>query len=142
MTITREQLLESLHSDWGTFVDRFQRLSPEAQAAYLQQQGYARFADLLAHVIAWWQAGLSAIPAMLDDPDYTSPDHDVAAFNAQAVETFRSCAGSSVTTIFMDLYQKWLQLVNRLPDAAFQNNKIEARLHIELMGHFAEHHLA
>ena len=42
MTITREQILESLHTDWGTFVDRFQRLSPEAQAVYLQQQGYAR----------------------------------------------------------------------------------------------------
>ena len=68
MTITREQILESLHTDWGTFVERFQRLSPEAQATYLQQQGYARFADLLAHVIAWWQEGLAAHTAHAEQP--------------------------------------------------------------------------
>jgi hypothetical protein len=142
MTITREQLLASLHTDWGTFVERFQRLSPEAQSAYLQQQGYARFADLLAHIIAWWQEGLAAIPAMLSDPAYTSPDQDVDQFNAQAVDRLRDLNESAIIAIFSDLRQQWIDLVNGLPVEAFQDERINLRLHIEIIGHFDEHRLA
>jgi hypothetical protein len=106
MTITREQLLASLHTDWRTFVERFQHLSPEAQAAYLQQQGYTRFADLLAHVIAWWQEGLAAIPIMLSSPAYTSPDHDVDQFNAQAVERLHVLDESAISAIFANLQRQ------------------------------------
>ncbi len=139
--VTRKQLLESLHMDWGTYIDRFQRLSPDAQAAYLHQQGYARFAELLAHVIAWWREGLQAIPAMLADPDYTAPEHDVDRFNAQAVEKFRDLPEPAVAAIFEDLRQQWLEQVGSLPDEAFQNRPIADRLHIELIGHFEEHNL-
>jgi hypothetical protein len=142
MTITREQILTSLHTDWGTFVERFQRLSPEAQAAYLQQQGYARFADLLAHVIAWWQEGLAAIPTMLSDPAYISSDQDVDQFNAQAVERLRDLNESAIIAIFSDLRRQWIEIVNDLPAEAFQDEKINWRLHIEIIGHYAEHRLA
>ncbi len=141
MSITREQILEALHTDWGTFVDRFRQLSPETQAAYLQQQGYDRFADLLAHVIAWWREGLQAIPAMLSEPDYTAPEHDVDHFNAQAVESSRDLDEAAVIAIFEDLRQQWLELVGGLPDDAFQNRPIADRLNIELIGHFEEHNL-
>jgi hypothetical protein len=142
MTITREQILASLHADWGTFVEGFQRLSPEAQAMYLQQQGYARFADLLAYVIAWWQEGLAAVPAMLSNPAYTSPDHDVDQFNAQAVDRLHDLNESAISAIFSDLRQQWIELVNGLPAEAFQTEKIAWRLHIEIIGHYAEHNLA
>ena len=142
MTITREQILASLHADWGTFVEHFQRLSPEAQAAYLQQQGYARFADLLAHVSAWWQEGLAALPAMLNNPAYTSPDHDVDRFNAQAVDRLHDLSESAIIAIFSDLRQQWIDLVNGLPAEAFHNERINWRLHIEIIGHFDEHRLA
>ncbi len=141
MSITREQILESLHTDWGTYIDHFRQLSPETQAAYLHQQGYARFADLLAHVIAWWREGLQAIPAMLAEPDYTAPEHDVDQFNARAVEKFRDLQEPAVAAIFEDLRQQWLELIGGLPGEAFQNRPIADRLHIELIGHFEEHRL-
>ena len=142
LTLNREQLIASLHTDWGAFVERFQRLSPEAQAVYLQQQGYARFADLLAHVIAWWQESLAAIPVMLSDPAYTSPDQDVDQFNTRAVARFHDLDESAIITIFADLLQQWIDLVNGLPAQAFQDEKIAWRLHIEIIGHYAEHRLA
>ena len=142
MSITREQILTSLHTDWGTFVERFQCLSLEAKAVYLQQQGYARFADLLAHVIAWWQEGLSAIPAMLSDSTYTSPEYDIDQFNAQAVDGVHGLSESTIMTIFEDLRQQWIDLVTGLSVEAFQNEKITNRLHIEIIGHNAEHYLA
>ncbi len=135
MTITREQILASLQTDWGTFVERFQRLTPEAKSAYLQQQGYTRFADLLAHVSAWWQEGLAAVPAMLSDPAYTSPEEDVDQFNAQAVDRLRDLNESAIIAIFSDLRQQWIELVNGLPAAAFQDERINWRLHIEIIGH-------
>jgi hypothetical protein len=141
MTITRKQLLESLHTDWSTFVDRFQQLSPEAQAAYLNQQGYTRFADLLAHVITWWQEGLAAIPIMWRDPAYISPEYDVDQFNAQAVARLRDLDETAVSAIYADLRQQWIDLVNGLPTEAFQDEKIARRLNIEIIGHYDEHRL-
>jgi hypothetical protein len=141
MTLIREHLLASLHTDWGTFVERFQCLSPDAQAAYLQQQGYTRVADLLAHVIAWWREGLAAITVILSDPVYTAPDQDVDQFNAQAVESFHNLDEMAVIAIFEDLRQQWLELTGGLPDEAFQDVRIAHRLQIEIIGHYAEHSL-
>jgi len=137
--LTREQVVGALQDGWGTYVARFERLSPEAQAAFLAGQGYARLADLLGHVVAWWEEGLQAVPALLDDPAFGSPDHDVDAFNAQAVERFHGLDEPAVIHTFEAARQAWLALVARLPDDALRNKRIAGRLHIELIGHLAEH---
>jgi hypothetical protein len=137
--LTREEIISALQDGWGTYVERFEHLSSEAQAACLARQGYARLADLLGHVIAWWEEGLQAIPALLDDPHFSSPDYDVDAFNARAVERFHGMDEPAVLHAFEAARQAWLALVVRLPDDALQNQKIAQRLHIELIGHLAEH---
>ncbi len=139
MTTTREQLLTALHADWGSFVERYQRLSAEEQTLYLQQQGYARFADLLAHICAWWQGGLADIPRMLNDPAYTSPDQDVDQFNAQAVQKFAGVNEADVMALFEDLRRQWLELIEHLPPEALQDPRLNWRFEIELIGHFTEH---
>jgi hypothetical protein len=137
--LTREQIASALQGGWGTYVERFERLSPEAQAAFLARQGYARLADLLGHVVAWWEEGQPAVAAMLDDPTFSSPDYDVDAFNARAVARFRSLDEPEVIRIFEAARQAWLALVARLPGDALRNERIASRLHIELIGHLAEH---
>ncbi len=137
--LTREQVVSALQNGWGTYVERFERLSPEAQADFLARQGYASLADLLGHVIAWWEEGLQAVPALLDDPTFGSPDHDVDAFNAQAVERFRDLDEPAVIHIFEAVRRAWLDLVTCLPDDALRNKRIAGRLHIEIIGHLAEH---
>jgi hypothetical protein len=137
--LTREQITSALRDGWGNYVERFERLSPEAQAAFLARQGYARLADLLGHVVAWWDEGLPAVAAMLDDPTFSSPDYDVDAFNARAVERFRGLDEPAVIRTFEAARQAWLALVARLPDDALRNERIAGRLHIEIIGHLAEH---
>jgi hypothetical protein len=139
--LTREQLLHTLQHGWGTYVERLRRLSPEAQAALLAKQGYARLADLLAHVVAWWSEGKPAIEKMLADPNFNSPDYDVDTFNAQAVERARDLDEPTVIESFERMRQAWLGLVAHLPDDAFQNKKIADRLHIEIIGHLQEHEI-
>ncbi len=140
--LTREQVVSALRDGWGTYVERFERLSPEARAAFLARQGYARLADLLAHVVAWWEEGLQAIPALLADPNFSSPDHDVDDFNARAVERFRGLDEPAVIRAFEAARQAWLDLVARLPDDALRSKRIADRLHIEIIGHLAEHVIA
>ena len=137
--LTRGQIISALQDGWGTYVEHFERLSPEAQAAFLARQGYACLGDLLGHVVAWWEEGQRAIPALLDDPGFEGPDYDVDAFNARAVERFRGMAEPAVIHAFEAARQAWLALVVRLPDDALQNQKIADRLHIEVIGHLAEH---
>jgi hypothetical protein len=76
----KDHLLRALERDWGGYVFRVKRLSPEERAAFLSAQGYVRLADLLAHVIAWWKEGYRALESMLRDPNYQTPDYDVDVF--------------------------------------------------------------
>ena len=137
--LTREQVLDALQNGWGTYMQRFHSLSPAAQSAFLAQQGYARLADLLAHVIAWWEEGTPAVERLLHDPGYRSPDHDVDAFNAQAVARSRDLDEPAVQQRFEQARLALRDLVAGLPDHAFQDKRIVDRLQIEVIGHLGEH---
>ena len=80
--VTREQTLDALQNSWATYIDRFHTLPLEAQEEFLEKQGYARFADLLAHVTAWWEEGEMVINGILGNADYRWASYDVDAFNA------------------------------------------------------------
>jgi hypothetical protein len=136
--LTREQIFEALQN-WASYVERFRRLSPAEQAAFVEKQGYGRLADLLAHVIAWWEEGQRVIKKLLVDPAFTSPNYDEDSFNAQAVERSRHLDEAAIIQSFERTRAAWFDLVNNLPDEAFQNKKITDRLHIELIGHLEEH---
>jgi hypothetical protein len=139
--ITREKILDNLEQEWGTYVERFDKLTPGSQKAFLQQQGYARFADLLAHVAAWWQQADHDIEAMLEDPLFKSPDEDVDAFNAQAVENVHPLDEKAVEESFENMRQVMLDLVIALPDEAFQKESFTERFDMEVIGHLEEHRL-
>jgi hypothetical protein len=137
--VTRKQVLGILQIGWATYVERFYCLSPEAQATFLVKQGYARFADVLAHIIAWWEEGQRAIENLLNDPNFNAPAYDVDAFNAQAIERFRGLSDPAVIQYFEETRKALRDLVINLPNDAFLNKKIIERLHIEVVGHLGEH---
>ncbi len=140
-TLTRELVLKTLQEGWGMYVGRFRKLSPEGQAAFLAQQGYARLADLLAHVIGWWREGQHAVTLRLIQPDYAAPDYAVDDFNARAVAAFAHADEAAVIRTYEETRQAWVALVNRLPAEAFENPQQAQRLEIEVIGHLAEHAL-
>ena len=83
--LTRQDVLNILQGDWATYVQRFRQLSPEDQSTFLAEQGFTRFADLLSHIIAWWEIGHQSIERFLTDPLFQPKEYDVDAFNAEAV---------------------------------------------------------
>jgi hypothetical protein len=138
-TDTRRQVLTVLQNEWATYVERFQRLSPEERSAFLEKQGYSRLADLLAHIIGWWEVGYQAIENYLADPQYQKPQYNVDEFNAKAVASVQNLNETTVIQSFEQKRKFLLDWVTKLSDAAFENDKVVNQFNMELIGHLSDH---
>ncbi len=137
--ITRQSVLDLLAGDWAGYIPRFQALSPAAQAAFLQQQGYTRLADLLAHIVAWWQVGMQAIPRFQADPAARMAEIDVDSFNARAVEQVRAVSESEQIQVFEATRRKFIDFTKQLTDEDFKDERILTQYKWELVNHLEEH---
>lgn len=138
---TKEEVLRGLDLDWGTFVERFQKLSPEAQHEYLAEQGYARLGDLLGHVCAWWQDGMGVVAMLRENPEMPPKEYDVDLFNKQAIERFAPMSDAEVIQEFEATRQQMRKLAESLPEEAYHEGRIARRMRIEVVGHYDEHRL-
>ncbi|MFH1523884.1 MAG: hypothetical protein ABIF04_02870 [Chloroflexota bacterium] len=139
--ITRQSVLAVLTDEWGDYVSEFHGLSPEAQAAFLKKQGYQRFADLLAHIVAWWEVGLKVIEDYRIDPDSKQPEIDVDPFNARAVEKVRNATEDEGIVTFEKMRRKFVDSVNNLSEKDFQDERIVNQIKMELINHLEDHRI-
>jgi len=139
--ITRQSVLTLLAGDWANYVARFQALPPANQAAFLQQQGYKRLADLLAHIVAWWEVGMQAIPRYQADPAAKLLEIDVESFNARAVEQAQAVSEAGEIMVFEAARLKFLDLSNQLTDEDFKDERILTQFKWELVNHLEEHRI-
>ena len=139
--ITRQSVLALLAGDWANYVARFQALPPAGQAAFLQQQGYKRLADLLAHIVAWWEVGMQAIPRYQADPAAKLLEIDVDSFNARAVEQVQAVTEAGEIMVFEAARRKFLDLSNQLTDEDFRDERILTQFKWELVNHLEEHRI-
>jgi hypothetical protein len=140
-TLTRQDVLNILQVDWGTYVLRFRCLSPEAKSAFLVKQGYARFADLLSHIIAWWDVGSHSIEKYIADPGFGPVEYDVDAFNATAVAKTAGLDDDTVIESFEKMRGFLIDFVKKLPETAFENEKVVNQFNMELVGHLRDHNI-
>jgi len=139
--ITRQSVLALLAGDWAGYVARFQALPPAAQSAFLQQQGYKRLADLLAHIVAWWEEGMQAIPRFQGDPAAKLQDFDINSFNARAVEQVQAVSEAEEIKVFEETRRKFLDLTGQLTDEDFKDERIVTQFKWELVNHLEEHRI-
>ncbi len=137
--ISRQSVLQLLDGEWAAYVARFQALSPAARAAFLHQQGYPRLADLLAHIVAWWQVGLESIQRYRTDPAARQPEIDIDSFNARAVEQVRHLTDEQEMLIFEATRRKFVDLVAALSEHDFKDERILTQIQWELINHLEEH---
>ena len=140
-TITRQAVLELLDGDWAKYVPRFQKLPSATQTEFLQQQGYQRLADLLAHIVGWWEVGLQNIQAYRRDPAARQPEVDVDSFNARAVEQVRDVSDAEEMRLFEAARRKFVECVRSLSEADFQDERVLNQLRWELVNHLEEHRI-
>ncbi|GAP18499.1 hypothetical protein [Levilinea saccharolytica] len=137
----QQQVLQILRQDWAEYIPQFRRMSPEAQTAFLAAQGYARFGDLLAHIVAWWQVGHQSIQRYLSDPTFQPLRYDVDAFNAEAVAQAAAKSEDEIAASFETMRTALIDFVERLPEAAFENENVLRQLNMEFTGHLGEHQI-
>ena len=139
--ITRQSVLDLLIGDWADYVDRFQHLPTAGQALFLEKQGYKRLADLLAHIVAWWEVGLQNIRRFRSDPAARQPDIDVDQFNVRAVQAVRAVTDAGEIRVFESARRKFIELVQELSEDDFQDERILNQIRWELVNHLEDHRI-
>ncbi len=139
--ITRQSMLDLLTGDWANYVVRFQSLPPAAQAVFLEKQGYQRLADLLAHIVAWWEVGLQSIQGYRSDPAARQPEIDVDSFNARAVAQVRTVSEAEEIKAFEAARLKFVEMVKQLSDDDFKDERVLNQIKWELVNHLEDHRI-
>ena len=138
---TLREVIHVLEGGWGVYVGQFNALSPEAQAAFLQKEGFETFHDLLAHIIGWWEEGLWVITGILDDPSFTWQERETDAFNRELVEKFRSWSDEDLLLHYENVREAMLHLVADLPENALDNKDIHGWLYADVIEHLEDHRI-
>ena len=139
VSLSRFLTLDMLENEWSEYVESFKRLDSEKQKEFLAKQGVESFHDMLAHVIGWWEEGARIITGILDSPSFTWKDPDVDEFNALLKKKFASWSQEDVLKHFDAVRLALIEMVEKLPEDAFQNRDIEGWLAADVVEHFDDH---
>src|SRR5688572_7179495 len=90
MPIDKQRTLAYMDREWGTYVERVNRLPVDEQARRVKEQGYEAFRDMLAHILAWWEEGMGIIHAIAEGRPFERKKYDFDVFNAAAVSRYGS----------------------------------------------------
>jgi len=142
MTITKGRTLEYIEQEWGTYVERFQRLSKEEQEKRVKEQGYEQFRDMLAHILAWWEEGMSIISAIAEDRPFERKEYDFDAFNAEAVAKYKDWDEAEFLAYFEKTRQKMGTDLRSMNEAVFENRRVQAWVNGIIFHHAREHLVA
>jgi DinB family protein len=136
---TLQDVVDCLETGWATYIADFNNLPPEAQAAFLEKQGFTHFRDVLAHIIAWWEEGHRVMVHILDDTDFIDEPRNVDAFNAEAIRRFSMLKLEDLVDYYHRMRQVLLNLLGELGEDALENEIIADWLYADVIEHLEEH---
>jgi hypothetical protein len=139
MPIGKRRTLDYVEQEWGTYVERFQRLSEEEQKRRLRETGYESLRDLLAHILAWWEEGMGVILAVAKERPFERKRYDFDVFNAEAVARYRSWEEADFIDHFERTRQKVSTDLKSLNESVFENRRVQAWLRAVIRNHAREH---
>jgi hypothetical protein len=142
MPITKERTLEFIEEEWGTYVERFRRLPAQEQEKRVKEQGYERFRDMLAHILAWWEEGMEIIRAIAADRPFERKKYDFDAFNAGAVARYRDWDEAALFDQFEKMRQTMAADLGSMNEAVFENRRVRSWLNGIVYHHAREHLVA
>ena len=139
MAITKQRTLDYMEQEWGMYVERFQHLPETEQTKRVHKNGYATLRDLLAHVLAWWEEGMSIIMAIAEERAFERKKYDFDAFNAVAVEKYKSWDETAFMAYFESTRQKMEADLRSMEDSLFDNRRVKNWLNGIVFLHAREH---
>ncbi|MGE5463150.1 MAG: ClbS/DfsB family four-helix bundle protein [Syntrophothermus sp.] len=139
MPVTKQRTLDYLEHEWGTYVERFYRLPEEERTKRVHQMGYASLRDLLAHILAWWQEGMTIVSAIAEGREYERKKYDFDVFNAEAVARFQPWDETRFMNHFEETRRKTAADLKSMAEAFFENRRVGAWLNGVVLLHAREH---
>jgi len=142
MPITKQRTLDYIKHEWGTYIERFNRLPKDEQEKRVREMGYEQFRDMLAHILAWWDEGMGVILAIAQEREYERRKYDFDVFNAEAVAKYKTWDEAGFLNQFEKTRQKMEADLGSISEAAFENRRVKAWLHGAIFDHAREHLVA
>jgi hypothetical protein len=139
MPIGKRRVLDYMEQEWGTYVERFQRLTEEEQKRRLRETGYGSLRDLLAHILAWWDEGMGVILSIAEERPFERKRYDFDVFNAEAVVKYGSWKEADFMAHFERTRQKVSADLESLNEPVFENRRVKAWLRAVILNHAREH---
>ena len=141
MTTYKQRTLNFLREEWGTFIERFQRLPADEGARRVKAQGYESLRDLLAHVLAWWEEGFPIIQAIAENRNFERKKYDFDVFNAEAVKKYGTWNEAEFLARFESCRRDMEAGLRSMEDAVFENRRVRGWLNAVVISHAREHHM-
>jgi hypothetical protein len=141
LTVSRFLTLDMLKNNWATYINDFKGLEPEKQKTFLAEQGFDNFHDLLAHIIGWWEEVARVINGILSSPAFTWQESEIDGFNAESLKKFSTWSEEDLLKHYEGLRLALIDLIERLPEDAFQNKQIASWLASDIVRHYDDHPL-
>ena len=138
----KQRTLDFLDIEWATYIERFKRLSELDGVQRVRNQGYDRFRDMLAHILAWWEDVMPVILAIAENREFEKKKYDFDAFNAEAVAKYKDWDEAEFLTHFEKTRQKAVADLRSMNEAAFEDRRIQGRLNGIFISHAREHLVA
>lgn len=139
MPITKQRTLDYVNLEWGTYVERFNRLPKAEQEKRLETIGFESFRDMLAHVLAWWEEGMLPIRAIAEGREFERKKYDYDAFNAEAVAKYKSWDEGRFMAHFEKTRQKTEADLQSMDEAVFENRRVRSWVNGIFIHHAREH---
>jgi hypothetical protein len=139
MSISKQRALDYMELEWGTYVERFNRLSKQEQQKRVNEMGYDSLRDLLAHILAWWQEGMGVILVIAEERPFERRKYDFDAFNAEAVARYRGWDEKEFMAHFEHTRQQVAEQLEPMDKTVFENRRVRAWLDAVVLHHAREH---
>ena len=139
MSINKQRALDYVELEWGTYLERFNRLPKEEQQKRVRGLGFESLRDLLAHIVAWWEEGMGIIRAIAEDRPFERKKYDFDAFNAEAIAKYKGWQEREFVAHFENTRLKMATDLGAMNETAFQNRRVRGWLHGILLHHAREH---
>jgi hypothetical protein len=139
MPVSKQRTLDYLEQEWGTYVERFQKLPNAEQAKRIEKTGYKSFRDLLAHILAWWEEGMGIIRAIAEGRQLERKKYDFDLFNAEAVAHYQPWDEREFMAHFEATRQKMIADLRTMDEAVFDNRRVRSWLNGIVILHAREH---
>jgi hypothetical protein len=142
MSITKQRTLDYVNIEWGTYIERFNRLPKEEQEKRVKQMGYESFRDMLAHILAWWEEGMPILLAIAENHEFERKKYDFDVFNAEAVAKYKTWQEREFLTHFEKTRQKMAADLKSMNETVFENRRVRAWANGIFIHHAREHLVA